>query len=234
VHAGEVRDRVEIERWLRREAASHVYALADLDDVFWPETRWFALRSDGQIAALCLLLDKLALPILYAVAPPGDPATRALLEWLRPSLPDRVFATPAVGIADALAPAFEIHSHGEWQKMALASTARLAVPEPAEIERLGTARFDELRAFYAHDAYLPEERGGRFFERYMLEIGPWFGVREAGRLVSVAGVRVLSRARASRAWAGSPRDRTGAGAGSRAPSPPGSAASSRSRSGSWR
>lgn len=193
MRAAEVRDRAEIERWLRRAAASHVYALADLDDVFWPDTRWFALRGDdGQIAALCLLLDKLALPILYAVAPPGDSATRALLEWLRPSLPDRVFATPGVGLADALAPAFAIHSHGEWQKMSLESPSRLAAGEPAGIERLGRAHFDELRGFYGHDAYLPEERGGRFFESYMLEIGPWFGVREAGRLVSVAGVHVLS------------------------------------------
>ena len=193
MRAGEIRDRAEIERWLRRDAASHVYALADLDDVFWPDTRWFALRGgDDEIAALCLLLDKLALPILYAVAPPDDPATRALLEWIRPSLPDRVFATPGVGLADALAPAFAIHPHGEWQKMSLQSPARLAGHGPAGVERLGRTHFDELRTFYAHDAYLPEERGGRFFESYMLEIGPWFGIREAGRLVSVAGVHVLS------------------------------------------
>ena len=190
--AGEIRDRAEIERWLRGDAPSHVYALADLDDVFWSDTRWFALRSDGKIAALCLLLDKLALPILYAVSPPRDPATRSLLEWLRPSLPERVFATPGVGLSDVFAPAFAVHSHGEHQKMCLESPARLSAQDPPGIERLGPGHFDELRSFYARDAYLPEERGGRFFESYMLEIGPWFGIREAGRLVSVAGVHVVS------------------------------------------
>jgi predicted GNAT family acetyltransferase len=76
--------------------------------------------------------------------------------------------------------------------MALDDATHLALPEPAGLERLHPEHFDELRAFYAHDAYRPEERHGRFFESYMLELGPWFGIREAGRLVSVAGVHVVS------------------------------------------
>jgi ribosomal protein S18 acetylase RimI-like enzyme len=186
------RDRADLERFLRRDAPAHVYALADLDDVFWPETRWFALRRDGQLAAVCLLLDKLAPPILYAIARHGDPALRALLEWLRPSLPERVFATLGLGLADVLASEFAIDSHGEWLKLALDPAAALADSEPAGIEVLGPAHFAELRAFYANDAYLPEERRGRFFEAYMLELGPWLGVREGGRLVSVGGVHVAS------------------------------------------
>jgi ribosomal protein S18 acetylase RimI-like enzyme len=188
----EIRDRAELERWLRRDARAHVYALADLDDVFWSDTRWFASRSGLELDAVCLLLEKLALPILYAVSPAGDTAMRRLLGWLRPTLPDRVFATLGVGLSAELAGEFEVESHGQFLKMALDGAGRLGVPEPAGLERLGVAHLDELRAFYAHDAYLPEERHGRFFEPYMLEIGPWFGIREAGRLVSVAGVHVVS------------------------------------------
>ncbi len=188
----EIRDRPEIERWLRREAPTHVYALADLDDVFWNDTRWFASRCDGSLTAVCLVLEKLSLPILYAVSPAGDRAMRALLGWLRPSLPDRVFATLGVGLAAELESEFEVDSHGEFSKMSLEGAARLVVPEPAGLERLRAEHFEELRAFYAHDAYLPEERHGRFFASYMLELGPWFGIRESGRLVSVAGVHVVS------------------------------------------
>ncbi len=187
-----IRDRMEIERWLRRDAPTHVYALADLDDAFWPETRWFAAHSAENLEAVCLLLDKLSPPILYAVSPAGDAAMRALLRWLEPTLPARVFATLGLGLEAELRSQFEIDSHGEFLKMALDAAPRWAPPPGAGLERLGPEHFDELRAFYAHDAYLPEERHGRFFESYMLELGPWFGVREAGRLVSVAGVHVVS------------------------------------------
>jgi ribosomal protein S18 acetylase RimI-like enzyme len=188
----EIRDRKALERFLRRTESAHVYALADLDDAFWSDTRWFALRKDGELAAVCLLLEKLTPPILYAIAEPGDPALRALLAWLLPSLPAHVFATPGLGLSDVLARAFEIRAHGEHLKMALDPAL---LPQPialAGIAPLDLTNFAELRAFYADDAYRPEERHGRFFESYMLEQGPWFGVREAGRLVSVAGVHVLS------------------------------------------
>lgn len=190
--AFEIRDRDELEAFLRRDAEAHVYALADLDDVFWPDTRWFAAREGAGLSAVCLVLDKLSLPILYAIAPAGDTAMRSLLAWLRPTLPERVFATLGLGLGAELAVDFDVDSHGEFLKMALDDAAPLAAPERAGIERLGVAQLDELRAFYAHDAYTPEERHGRFFEPYMLELGPWFGVREAGRLVSVAGVHVVS------------------------------------------
>jgi len=183
---------LRIERWLRRDAPTHVYALADLDDVFWPDTRWFAAGSGDDLAAVCLLLDKLSPPILYAVSPADDAPMRALLGWLEPRLPKRFFATLGVGHGVQLAPEFEVDSHGEFLKMALEDPTRLAASEPAGIERLGREHFSELRAFYADDAYEPEERHGRFFESYMLELGPWFGIREAGRLVSVAGVHVVS------------------------------------------
>lgn len=190
--AGEVRDREEIERWLRRDAPAHVYALADLDDVFWPDTRWFAARGARDFEAVCLLLDKLSLPILYGVSPPGDEAMRSLLRWLIPILPDRFFATLGLELSSELGHEFAVASHGEFLKMALHDATQLAVPEPIGLDRLGPQHFHELRGFYERDAYTREERDRRFFEPWMLELGPWFGIREAGRLVSVAGVHVVS------------------------------------------
>ena len=95
VNAGfEIRDRDEIERWLRRDERAHVYALADLDDVFWSDTRWFACAAARELAAVCLLLEKLALPILYAISPPARRrrCARCSTGCAR-RLPERVFAT---------------------------------------------------------------------------------------------------------------------------------------------
>jgi hypothetical protein len=44
-----ITDRDAIEAFLRRDVGAHVYALADLDDFFWPETVWYAaLEARGQ------------------------------------------------------------------------------------------------------------------------------------------------------------------------------------------
>jgi ribosomal protein S18 acetylase RimI-like enzyme len=187
-------ERAPIERFLRRSAAEHIYALADLDDAFWPDTRWFGTRgSDGEIDALCLVLEKLALPILYAVAEPRDPATLALARALVPQLPRRFFVNLPVGYESVFADTHEIAPHGEYVKMQLEDANALAKFELPGIERLGPEHSSELEEFRAKRAYRDGEKAGGFFAHYMLEQFPWFGLRERGELVSVAGVHVFSQ-----------------------------------------
>ena len=78
----ETRDRPALEAFLRRDAPSHLYALADLDEPFWDDGRWFTARDSGGIEAVALLLSTLEIPILYGVCPPSDPATSALIEFV--------------------------------------------------------------------------------------------------------------------------------------------------------
>jgi len=189
----EIRDRGELERFLRRDASRHVYGLADLDDAFFPDTRWFASRDTaGEIDALCLVLEKLALPIVYAVAPPEHPPTLALLRALTPCLPRRFFANFPIGYEKVLGDTHEIAPLGEYVKMHLADAAGLERHEIPGIETLGPEHAAELDAFYGERAFGPSEHLG-FYERCMLEQFPWFALRERGELVSVAGVHVFSR-----------------------------------------
>jgi ribosomal protein S18 acetylase RimI-like enzyme len=186
-------ERAPIERFLRRSAAAHIYALADLDDAFWPDTRWFGARGgDGELEALCLVLEKLALPIVYAVAEPRDPATLALARALAPGLPRRFFVNLPVGYESAFSDTHEIAPLGEYVKMRLEDADALAAFERPGIESLGPEHALELEEFYARRAFAPGEHLG-FYARYMLEQFPWFGLREQGELVSVAGVHVFSQ-----------------------------------------
>ncbi len=193
MHFGPIRERKRIEHFLRRETRAHVYAIADLDDVFWGDTRWFAAFDGHDVEAICLLLDGLALPILYAVCPADHAPTRALLEAIRTELPDRFFFNLGPGLVSTLGSEWQIAPEGTYWKMALVeATACEAVPREG-IVPLGLDDYDELRAFLDRDAYLPHEAGGLFFEPRMLASGCYRGIREAGRLVAVGGVHVHSR-----------------------------------------
>lgn len=190
----ELFERARLERFLRANAPAQIYALADLDDAFWPATRWFAsVRADGEIAALCLLLEKLALPIVHAVAEPGDPETLELVAELGPSLPGTFFVNLPLGFAEKLERSHTIHPRVEFAKMWLPDGRALGGDPVPGIVPLGPEHAGELADFYAHRALRADESHGRFFEPYMLALCPWFALRERGELVSVAGVHVFSR-----------------------------------------
>ncbi len=188
----ETRDRAAIEGFLRRDTGSHLYALADLDDLFWPYTTWFAAVEAGSYTAVALLLGKLSERILYAVCPPDDGPTRALLEWLRPRLPSRFFVNLGLGLADVLAGDHAFADEGEHVKYVLPDTAALAAVDTSATRMLEPDEHDELRAFYRHDAYSADDGESRFLEPYMLERWPCVTIREGGRIVCAAGVHVLS------------------------------------------
>jgi GNAT superfamily N-acetyltransferase len=187
-----LRDRAEIERFLRRSAPAHVYGLADLDDAFWGQTCWLGARAaDGGLRAVCVVLEKLALPIVYAVAPPHDPDTLALLREAVPRLPQRFFANLPIGWTGALGESHEVAPLGEYRKLWLSDAGGLHAFERSGVERLGPRDAAEIERFFAERAFGPGERLG-FYERYMLELAPWFGLRERGELVCLAGVHVCS------------------------------------------
>ena len=190
IRIAETTDRDRLEAFFRRDAAAHVYPLADLDDFFWPKTRWFVAVSGGEWRAAALLLESLAIPLVYAVCPAAHADTCALMVGIRDQLPDRFFANLGPGIEHALGEGV-FHLEGEYQKMELAEFSAPLDSTP-EMELLGRDKLQELRCFYESDAYLPEERTGRFFEPFMLDLAPHLGIREGGRLVATGGVHVLS------------------------------------------
>lgn len=188
-----IRDRERIESFLRRNGAAHIYALADLDEPFWDDARWFCAETAGQIEAVVLLLDGLALPILYAVCPRSHPPSRVLLEATRESLPKRFFYNLGPGLAAEVLRDWKLAPEGTYWKMILRDRQACDAVSAAGVEALGPQDLDELQTFLKRDAYLPEETGGLFFEPQMLESGCYRGIREAGRLAAVGGVHVHSR-----------------------------------------
>jgi RimJ/RimL family protein N-acetyltransferase len=186
----ELSDRARLRAYFHRAPALHLYELGDLDDFFWPHTRWYALEGqgegDGAIHGVALLYAAPELPTLLAI---GDAAPLGeLLAAIRDRLPARFHAHLSPGLFEALAPRYASAPHGDYLKMALADRARLdaAPPSPAVI-RLGPADRAELERFYAR-AY-----PGNWFDPRMLETGQYFAIRD-GDLVAAGGIHVYSPA----------------------------------------
>jgi ribosomal protein S18 acetylase RimI-like enzyme len=181
-------DRDEIEAFLRQRPTLHLYELGDLDDFFWPDTTWYALREAGEVHALALLYTGTALPVLLAfIEEEEEPEPSVeLLHAIHPFLPRRFYAHLSPGLEEHLEADYRLTSHGVHLKMVLMNQARLADIDPTGVVRLTSADRPALEALYR--ASYP----GNWFDPRMLETGHYVGLWRDGKIVSVAGVHVYS------------------------------------------
>jgi len=183
----ELSDKQQIAAFLRRNLYLNIYQLGDLDDFFWPHTRWWGWREQGELRALVLLYTGLSAPTVLALADRDHQYLASLTSELLPRMPDEVYIHYTAGLEDALASRYKLHSRGEHLKMGLTDKPLLRSADSSEVEQLSVEHESELNALYA-EAY-----PGNWFDRRMLETERYFGLRRDGALVSVAGVHVVSR-----------------------------------------
>jgi GNAT superfamily N-acetyltransferase len=190
VNIVETRDKDALARFFQQNVAAHVYALADLDEPFWHDVRAFVAKEGASIKAGVLLLDLGGTPMLYAVGAPEDPWIAELLNSLRSEIPIPCGVALPSGVGLSLG--WHIDPIAECWKMCLRDDAGLDKDHDyASLNRLGPADLAELQEFFANEAYAPGEGG--FFRSYMLELGPYFGLRSNQKLVAAGGVHVLSQ-----------------------------------------
>jgi predicted GNAT family acetyltransferase len=183
----ELRDREAIAEFCRRRPAVHAYSLGDLDDFFWPHTRWLAWEGDGGLEQLVLLYDEPDPPVLLALAEPPEERMAELLAAVDAELPARVYAHLTPGLLDRLVPRYvAVSAPAAHRKLGLVDPSRLVDEDRDDALPLGPEHLDEVAAFYAR-AY-----PGTWFETRMLETRRYVGIREGGTLVCVAGVHVWS------------------------------------------
>lgn len=180
----ELHDRPALEAFLRGEPFLHIYSLGDLDDRFWPHTRWFGLEEDGRLREVALLYTKPELPVLLALTPGPLDGMAGLLRAIAPRLPRRFYAHLSPGLSSVFGA--RVDSHGILDKMGLTDRSPLDQADASGVVRFTPADGAELLAFY-REAY-----PGNWFDPWMLETGCYHGVREGGRIACVAGVHVYS------------------------------------------
>ncbi len=180
-------DKDTIETFLRGNVFLNVYSLGDLDDFFWPYTTWYALTDSTGIRAIALIYTGGSLPCLHALTE-DDKAiyTEELLRCLIPILPRRLHAHLTLGSEIILAERYHLRPFGLHDRMALTDKSLLADIDTSEAGELSMSNLGEIMSLF-EKAY-----PGNFFEPRMLETKQYYGIRQSGALVSVAGVHVYS------------------------------------------
>jgi ribosomal protein S18 acetylase RimI-like enzyme len=178
-------DRAVIAAFLRQHAEQRLYELGDLDDFFWPSTTWYALVDGDQILEVALAYNAGDLLVVLAHTSTSDEYIRILLHSIRHLLPRRLYAHIGLGLGDVFA-GYTPESHGIHDRMTLRDPRLLATIDTTGTVQLHADDQAELQAFYA--ASYP----GNWFDPRMLETNQYYGYREDGRLLSVAGIHVYA------------------------------------------
>ncbi len=179
----EISDRSVIESVLRRDVGRHIYELGDLDDFFWPYTRWYGTGTPDAPEAVILEYRGGETPAVLALSSRTQALSR-LLHEISDALPDRFFMHVSPACCDSLGNSRERTFRGRQLKMVLKQMPPRSTGIPAVA--LDPQNLEELSELYA--VSYPDN----WFDPRMLETGFYFGIRRNARLVSVAGVHAVS------------------------------------------
>lgn len=182
-------DKEGVECFFRKNASLHIYSIGDLDDFFWPYTTWYALTDDNSKAPIAIALMYTALQVPALLALSEQPVIMAdLLRSVVHLLPARFYAHFSPGLERIFQGTHRLESHGEHYKMALKDLSAVKDMNCTQVIRLTTSDLSDVKQLYA------KSYPGNWFDLRMLESNQYFGIREDGELVSIAGIHVYSEA----------------------------------------
>jgi cyclic pyranopterin phosphate synthase len=181
--------RAEIEArhgFLTADRFCNAYLLGDLDTPFEDQCKWFGLPSvgDAGLDGLVLLYNGLSMPAVLTAGPP--PAIEALMLGARQFLPRRFYANIRQEHREAVETQYTPRAWTETVRMGLHRDDWHPTEADGPVEALTHRDTAAIMHLYRH---YPDN----FFDPAQLGTGLYFGVREDGELISVAGVHVVSQ-----------------------------------------
>ena len=181
-----IHDKHAIENFLREDPMIHLYEIGDLDDFFWPQTRWIALASGEDLISILLLYEDFRMPVLLALNHKPLPLVMNGTLLLKNLLPSHLNAHLSPGFKDLLKQVYHVESSGLHHKMGLSDFSSIRNKEFSKVIRLDMGNCNELLELY-RISY-----PGNWFHEKMLQTGQYYGIKINNQLVSVAGVHVYS------------------------------------------
>ncbi len=180
-----VRDKTRLYEYLIQDRYLHLYEIGDLDEFFFPDTRWYTLSEKDDIKAIALLYNGLSIPTLIALTDAYNPMVK-LLHHIIPELPSPLYVHLSPGLENPFRPYFDIESVGENFKMGLTGPETVREIDTEDVVGLNLRHSENLVRFY-REAY-----PGNWFSPRMLESGHYYGLFDGDAIIAAAGVHVYS------------------------------------------
>ena len=180
-------NKAQIQAFLQQDVFLHLYSLGDLDDFFWSYTVWYASEANGEIKDIILLYAGQSLPVILAISGNTD-SMAELLGSIQHLLPARFYSHLSPGVEKVLESRYFLKPHGLHYKMGLKDKSPLRQVDTSRVKRLAAEELNDILQLYA------TSYPGNWFDPRMLETKQYFGIRQGGQLVSVAGIHVYSEA----------------------------------------
>ncbi|MCB9728999.1 MAG: GNAT family N-acetyltransferase [Deltaproteobacteria bacterium] len=182
--ASVITDRALLTALLIRDPVTCAYMLGDLDDAYSEFCTWYGVRGSDGLDGVLLVYDALSVPVLITYG--QSSALEEIIRRYWQDLPGRALVHLQPHHVAAVDQVFGAEALVPMLRMGLeAREFHPATAEQLAVERLTHRHTGEIIDLYTH---YPDN----FFEPAQLDSGHYYGIRVDDRLVSVAGVHVLS------------------------------------------
>ena len=173
----------ELRAFLVNDRLTAAYQLGDLDPAYEPFCSWHGYEHGGELATLFLLYTGLRIPVLLTL---GDEAfVDPLLAALRDELPVRFHVHVLEEHQKALHRYYQYKSLSRMLRMGLVREEFQTTADTGRVIQLSHPDTAAIMELYHH---YPDN----FFDPSQLDTGMYFGIRDGNRIVSIAGIHVLS------------------------------------------
>jgi len=183
-----INNKDEIETFLRKNPSLFLYHIGDLDEFYFPLTKWYGLKTNNDLKAVILLYKAFQPIVIQALSSQKELSyLNKLLESSLDIFPDKFYAHLTPGVEEILESKYKLASKGEHYKMILKDKQSLQKIDTTSVYKLFARDIEELNTLY-NSAY-PEN----FFDPRMLETGMYYGIKKNNQLISIAGIHVYSK-----------------------------------------
>ncbi len=186
----ELKDKSQIYDFLSKNPDLHIYSIGDLDDFFWPYTKWYGFKVGNHLKAIVMVYKGFSLPTLLALCDSNELNwMEKLIAGLKPRLPKNFYCHLTPGLIHLFNESYQIESHGSHFKMGFKKHQKFATSVSKHKDQVINLTKEKLPAI--KDLFNTSYPDNWFDER-MLKTGKYFGILKGEKVLCVAGVHVYS------------------------------------------